>query len=200
MACFYLHAGAHKPGTTPAALLPARHLHYLAQRNHHEVALMHKRMRNLKVRLVHTDVIIYKDVYVYRAVMITSAPAFHCAPHITLNGLSDGKNITRGKQCLHAYGGIDKLIVRLKAPRSGADERRHARNTPDALAYKPHGTLYGMIPVAEIGAETKINSMQSYRYLINGQEPRAKKTCFRRMPDNSHFPTPRPLANSFRTS
>lgn len=145
-------------------------------------------MRYLKVLLVHTDVVIHKDVNVYRAVMITSVPAFHSAAHITLNGLSNGKNITRRKRCLHAYGGIDELIGRLKAPRSGADERRHAHDTPHTLADKPHGTPYGMNPVAEIRAEAKINSMQSYRYLINSQEPQVKKAGCRRIPDNSYFP------------
>ena len=87
-----------------------------AERLHHKVALPHKRMGYLEVRVVHPAVIIEQDVDIDDTVMIDPSDRLLLPPHFALNALGGGKQIMRTEWREAQHGGIGEEMLRCKTP------------------------------------------------------------------------------------
>lgn len=83
---------------------------YLAERTHHEIALVHERMGYLQVGFVDVYVVVEQYVDVDYPVMILPADGLQRAPHLTFDSLRGFKDSARRERCLHTYGGVDKHV------------------------------------------------------------------------------------------
>lgn len=151
----------------------------LLQGRHHEVALMHQRMRNLQVGLINMYVIVEQDVDVDDAVTVIAVDRFPRTTQLLLNGLGYPQHLTRLERCLTADAGIEKHIGRREAPRLGLDERRLPQHRADAVAKQLNRIVNEPLAVADVGSDAEINGMfhlQSARQLVNHEQAIAEAT------------------------
>lgn len=116
-------------------------------------------MGQLEVGFVDLQVIIEEEVDVDGAVGVMLVNALMLAAELALYFLCFNQALVWGERSLNLDAAVQELVVRLKAPRFGFDERRTRHHAADPLADKHDGAFHRLLPLAEVGTQAEVEGM-----------------------------------------
>lgn len=124
---------------------------------------MHVRVGELQVGLRDVQVIVEQQVDVDGAVGIMAANALMLSAELALYGLCGEQAVVRRERGHDLDAAIQELIWGREAPGLGLQKMRTRHHAADPQADERDGAFHSLVSLAQIGAETEIECMQTSR-------------------------------------